>query len=205
MLVLGKGLGGGVFPLAALVAREGLNVAAHTALGHYTHEKNPVACAAGLATLDVIEEEGLVEHARELGEYAKTRLDELATRHALVGEVRGLGLLLGLELVRRDRGGARACDEAERVMYGALRRGLNFKVAMGNILTLTPGLVISRAELDQAIGILEASLKDVEASLTPSLSHPMGEGAAALTPSLSHRMGEGGRRPGEGCRTEGFR
>ena len=54
MLVLGKGLGGGIFPMAALLARESLNVATHTALGHYTHEKNPVACAAGLATLDVI-------------------------------------------------------------------------------------------------------------------------------------------------------
>lgn len=167
MLVLGKGLGGGVFPLAALIAREGLNVAAHTALGHYTHEKNPVACAAGLATLDVIREEGLVEHARELGDDAKTRLDELATRHTLIGEVRGLGLLLGLELVRREGGGERACDEAERVMYGALRRGLNFKVTMGNILTLTPALVLSRAELDQALDILEASLTDVEAFLTP--------------------------------------
>src|SRR5215467_5971531 len=59
ILVLGKGLGGGIFPLAAMLAREGLNVAQDKALGHYTHEKNPVACAAALATLQVIEEEKL--------------------------------------------------------------------------------------------------------------------------------------------------
>src|SRR5207247_6568594 len=74
MVVLGKGLGGGVFPLAALIAREGLNVASETALGHYTHEKNPVACAAGLATLQVIHEEKLVGHARTLGNYALERM-----------------------------------------------------------------------------------------------------------------------------------
>ena len=55
MLVLGKGLGGGIFPLAALVAREDLDVAGNVALGHYTHEKNPVACAAALAAIEVIE------------------------------------------------------------------------------------------------------------------------------------------------------
>jgi 4-aminobutyrate aminotransferase len=162
MLVLGKGLGGGVFPLAALIAREGLNVAADKALGHYTHEKNPVACAAGLATLQVIEEEKLVEHARELGDHAKQRLGELASRHPLIGDVRGLGLLLGVELLRDRATLERATDEAEQMMYGALSRGLSFKVTMGNILTLTPALTISPAEMDQAISILDAAIGEAE-------------------------------------------
>jgi 4-aminobutyrate aminotransferase len=156
MLVLGKGLGGGIFPLAVLIAREGLNVAGDTALGHYTHEKNPVACAAGLATLEVIEEEKLVEHARELGEYALGKLGEMATRHSIIGEVRGLGLLLGIELVRHRTTLQAATDEAEKIMYAALERGLNFKVTMGNILTLTPALTITQSEMDQAMGVLEA-------------------------------------------------
>src|SRR5437773_3180540 len=80
MLVLGKGLGGGIFPLAALLAREGLNVAAGQAFGHYTHEKNPVACAAGLATLQVIEEEALVEHSRALGDRALEHMRQMAKR-----------------------------------------------------------------------------------------------------------------------------
>lgn len=164
MLVLGKGLGGGIFPLAALLAREGLNVAADRALGHYTHEKNPVACAAGLATLEVIESEGLVERARDLGAQALDRLRAMATRHPLIGEVRGLGLLLGVELLRDGDPGQPARDEAERVMYAALRRGLNFKVTMGNLLTLTPALTISDAELDRAFTILDESLTEVETS-----------------------------------------
>ena len=68
MLVIGKGLGGGVFPLAALIARENLDVAGNRALGHYTHEKSPVACAAALATIRYVEENNLAEHARTLGQ-----------------------------------------------------------------------------------------------------------------------------------------
>ena len=138
ILVLGKGLGGGIMPLAAMIARESLNIAGDKALGHYTHEKNPVACAAGLATLQVIEEEKLVERARTLGEHALARFREIAQRRRIVGDVRGLGLLMGLELLRDAKTLERATDEAERVMYAALRCGLNFKVTMGNILTLTP-------------------------------------------------------------------
>jgi 4-aminobutyrate aminotransferase len=157
MLVLGKGLGGGVMPLAALIARESLNQAAHTALGHYTHEKNPVACAAGLATLQVIEEEKLVEHARSLGEVTVEKLRQMAHRLPLISDVRGLGLLMGIEL-RRQSTGEPATTEAEQVMYSSLRRGLNFKITMGNVLTLTPALTISAAEMEQALGILEATI-----------------------------------------------
>jgi 4-aminobutyrate aminotransferase len=164
MLVLGKGLGGGVFPLAALIAREGLNVAADTALGHYTHEKNPIACAAGLATLQVIEQEKLVEGAHTLGLHALERMRGMAKRHPLIGDVRGLGLLLGVELLPDNNAPTRASEDAEPIMYGALRRGLNFKVTMGNILTLTPPLTIARTELDQAFAILEDCIGEVESS-----------------------------------------
>jgi 4-aminobutyrate aminotransferase len=161
LLVIGKGLGGGIFPLAALIAREDLDVAPERALGHYTHEKNPVACAAALAAFDVIEDEGLVENARRLGELALRRLEALREREPLVGSVRGLGLLLGIELVR-DRGTMeRAADEAEWILYRALELGLNFKLTMGNIITLTPALTIREAELEQALDILEQCLAEV--------------------------------------------
>jgi 4-aminobutyrate aminotransferase len=162
ILVLGKGLGGGIFPLAAVLCRSAFNIAQHTALGHYTHEKNPVACAAGLATLHVIEEEGLIEHARTLGQYAKDRLQEMAQRHPLIGDIRGLGLILGVELLKDRATLAPATDEAERIMYSALRSGLNFKVTMGNILTLTPALTLKQAEMDQALAILERAIGEVE-------------------------------------------
>jgi 4-aminobutyrate aminotransferase len=163
MVVLGKGLGGAVFPLAALIAREHLNVAGHMALGHYTHEKNPVACAAALATLDLLTSENLPEKARELGNYALEKLRAMAGRLPIISDVRGLGLLLGVELGFRPPGGPYrpAIAEAERVMYEALNGGLNFKVTMGNVLTLTPPLTISREELDRALEILETAIRNV--------------------------------------------
>jgi 4-aminobutyrate aminotransferase len=162
MVVIGKGLGGGVLPLAAVIAREDLDVAADRALGHYTHEKNPVLCAAALATIDYIETHDLVTHARDLGRYTLERLGEMKERHPLVGDVRGLGLFLGIELVKDRQTRERASSEAEAVMYAALSRGLSFKTTMGNILTLTPALTIAREEMDRALAIIEESIAEIE-------------------------------------------
>ncbi len=162
MVVIGKGLGGGVLPLAAVIARESLDVAAARALGHYTHEKNPVLCAAALATIEHIEKYGLVAHARDLGRYTLERLQEMQSRHPLIGDVRGLGLFLGIELVKDRHTRERASDEAEAVMYAALSRGLSFKTTMGNILTLTPALTITREDMDQALAIIADSIAEVE-------------------------------------------
>ena len=162
MLVLGKGLGGGVFPLAALIARERFDVAGEMALGHYTHEKNPVAAAAALATIRYIEQHGLLAHARDLGRYALDRLTGMKDRHPLIGDVRGLGLLLGIELVTDRVTRARATAQAETVMYCALSKGLSFKLTMGNVILLSPPLVVTRDEMDRALDILDASLTEVE-------------------------------------------
>jgi len=162
ILVIGKGLGGGVFPLAAVITREGLDVAADRALGHYTHEKNPVACAAALATIAYIEAHNLAENARQMGLYAVERMRAMMSDIPLIGDVRGLGLLMGMELVRDRETRQRASDEAEAVMYRALSKGLSFKTTMGNILTLTPPLTITQSEMTQAMDILERSLIEVQ-------------------------------------------
>lgn len=164
MLVIGKGLGGGIFPLAALIAREGLNIAADKALGHYTHEKNPVACAAALAVLDIIETEGLLQNARTMGEYTLLRLQQMMQKHALISDVRGLGLLIGVELVKNRQTMERATTEADALMYFALSHGLNFKLTMGNILTLTPALTISKTEMDDALSIIDRGLSSLDPS-----------------------------------------
>ena len=150
MLVIGKALGGGIFPLAAMIAREDLDICGDGALGHYTHEKNPVACAAALAAIEYIEENRLADRARELGDYTLARLRELQSRHPSIRAVRGLGLLIGVELS--------GAAMAERAMYGSLERGLSFKVTMGTVLTLTPPLTVSREELDLAVRILDEAL-----------------------------------------------
>ena len=149
MLVIGKALGGGIFPLAALIARDDLNIMADRALGHYTHEKNPVACAAGLATLEIIERDKLPQRAAALGALALDRLTKMKDAHPQIGAVRGLGLLLGVELLE---------DEADEIMYRCLRRGLSFKTMMGNVLVLTPPLTISEHDLLRALDIIESSL-----------------------------------------------
>lgn len=161
MLVIGKGLGGGILPLAALIARDNLDVATDRALGHYTHEKNPVACAAALATIEVVEQERLLENARELGNYALERMHAMKQQHAVIGDVRGLGLLMGMELVKDRQTRERANDLAEEVLYRALGKGLNFKLSMGNIITLAPPLNITREQIDQAFDILDACLGEV--------------------------------------------
>ena len=162
ILVIGKGLGGGILPLAAIITRTELDVAADRALGHYTHEKNPVACAAALATIATIETHKLAENARQVGGYALERMKAMMVNHPLIGDVRGLGLLMGIELVRDRATRERATDEAEAVMYNALSKGLSFKITMGNILTLTPPLTITRTEMAQAMDILEQSLIEVQ-------------------------------------------
>jgi len=164
ILVLGKGLGGGVLPMAAIVARPELDVMADRALGHYTHEKNPVCCAAALATIECLEKDALVAQARALGEHALARLQELRSRHPLIGDVRGLGLLLAIELVRDRTTKERATDEAEAVMYRALEKGLSFKITAGNVLSLLPPLTISRADLEKALSIVDECLTVVAAS-----------------------------------------
>ena len=154
IVVLGKALGGGVLPIAACIARDDLNVAGAYALGHYTHEKNPVTAAAALATLEVIERDGLVENAARVGAHALGRLQEMKQRHAVIGDVRGRGLLLGIDLVTDRAAKTAAPDLAEQVLYRALSRGLSFKTTMGNVLTLTPPLITTMAQMDEALDIL---------------------------------------------------
>jgi 4-aminobutyrate aminotransferase len=85
----------------------------------------------------------------------------MKARHPLIGDVRGLGLFLGIELVKDRHTRERASDEAEAVMYAALSRGLSFKTTMGNILTLTPALTITQEEMDRALTIIEESIAEV--------------------------------------------
>jgi len=162
MLVIGKGLGGGVFPLAALITNQDFDIMPDRALGHYTHEKNPVACAAAIATIEYIEEENLLANAESTGNYAINRMRKMMQRHKIVGAVRGLGLLMGMELVKDRQTKESAVEEAEQVMYSALGKGLNFKVTMGSIITLTPPLTITKQEIDKALNILNVCLGEVE-------------------------------------------
>ena len=162
MLVIGKGLGGGVFPMAALLANDALNVVEDKALGHYTHEKSSVGCAAALATIDCLMEDGLLDNAVTLGNSGLQQLDALKLKHPIIHEVRGLGLFYGIDL-RVD--GKPASNEADAILYHSLSNGLSYKVGGGSILTLCPPLTINNDELTQAFNIIENGINIIEVPL----------------------------------------
>ncbi len=161
MVVIGKGLGGGIFPMAALIAREDLDVARETALGHYTHEKSSVGCTAALATIEYIEENNLLDHVDELSSYVREHIGQMMERFENIGDIRILGLQFALELVTDRKSKRRAYDISEKVMYRCLDKGLSFKVSKGNVLTMAPPLVITKEELKKALDILESSIEEV--------------------------------------------
>ncbi len=165
ILVMGKALGGGIIPIAAVIARPDLDVGGEYAFGHYTHEKNPVSARAALTTIEIIEDEDLVENAATLGAYALNRLHSLKDRHASIGDVRGRGFLIGIDLVLDRDGKTPANDLAEEVFYRCLDKGLSFKTTMGNVLTLTPPLITTRDQMDFALDTISECLGDAERHL----------------------------------------
>lgn len=150
MVALGKGLGGGIVPQAALIVRRDLDVASDVALGHYTHEKSPLGSAAGLATIETIERDRLVARARDLGMAGRARLEALRDRHPHIRDVRHIGAFFGVELDDAAR--------ADRALYAALERGLSFKVGGGTVLTLCPPLTIDDDTFALAWSILDGAL-----------------------------------------------
>ncbi len=154
IVTLGKALGGGILPIAAVVARRDLDVCGDFAIGHYTHEKNPVTARAALETLAVIRDEGLVERAATLGRHALGRLRETVGDNPIVGDIRGRGLMFGVDIVgdRSTMTSDRAA--AERIYYRCLEAGLSFKISAGSVLTLSPPLTIGQDDLDRALSIV---------------------------------------------------
>jgi len=162
VLVLGKSLGGGLVPFAGLVTLDKYNTLQHRSIGHYTHEKNALCAAAALAEIAYIEKHKLCKHAAELGQYTLKRLNAMKEQHALIGDVTGVGLHIGIDLVKDPKTKERAVDEAENIMFKCLEKGLAFKTIEGNVITLRPALVITQEEMDRALGILEEAIGEVE-------------------------------------------
>ncbi|WP_053975873.1 (R)-1-hydroxy-2-aminoethylphosphonate ammonia-lyase [Mangrovimonas xylaniphaga] len=158
ILCIGKGLGGGIVPQAAIITRDDYNVFGDISLGHYTHEKSPLGSVAGLTTIELLQNGGLLEKVHQDETYLETALSSLKKKHDIIGDVRGLGMLWGIELVKDRITKEKAVEEAEQVMYECLKQGLSFKVSSGNVLQLSPALTISREDLDKALHILDTSL-----------------------------------------------
>ncbi|NOI75960.1 aspartate aminotransferase family protein [Vibrio coralliilyticus] len=161
ILCIGKGFGGGLVPIAAMVTKDKYNTAEQISMGHYTHEKSPIGCAAALATMEAIEQEGLLEKVKDDSEFVRGKLLEMKGKYPVIGDVRGIGLLWGVELVTDRQTKQRAFDEAEAVLYQCLNNGLSFKVSQGNVIQLSPPLIISRQQLTEALAIFEEAIANV--------------------------------------------
>lgn len=157
IVVLGKPIGNG-FPLAAVVTTPEIATSFDNGMEFFsTFGGNPVACAAGLAVLDVVEEEGLQERARRLGERLLAGLREIRGRHALVGDVRGLGLFLGVELVRDRETLEPAGPEAGHIADRLRERGIlaGTDGPFHNVLKIRPPLILQEADADFFLAVLD--------------------------------------------------
>lgn len=159
ILVIGKGLGGSLYPISAVIAKPEFNVCQDISLGHYTHEKSPLGCAVGLALIEYMEKEDMLGHVAKLNALMKRRTDEMKKNIRAVGDVRLVGALLGIELIKDPETREKAVDEAEKILYNCLENGLSFKISQGNVLTLAPPLIISEEELDHAMDIVETAIR----------------------------------------------
>ena len=159
MVAIAKGIASGL-PLGVAAARADLMAwppGAHAS----TFGGNPVACAAAIATLKLLKD-GLVANAAEVGDYLMDGLRALAGRHCLIGDVRGRGLMIGVELVRDRQTKERATRERDAVVTGAFDRGLLLLGAGRNTIRFSPPLVLSREQADTAIRIFDEALSEVE-------------------------------------------
>jgi len=158
VMAIAKGIASGL-PLGVAVARGALMTwppGAHAS----TFGGNPVSCAAAIATIDLLKK-GLVANAAAVGEHLSNALRALAEKHPLIGDVRGRGLMIGVELVRDRRTKERATDERDRVVDAAFRRGLLLLGAGKNAIRFSPPLVLTRGQAETAARIFDEALTEV--------------------------------------------
>ncbi len=163
VMAIGKGMGNG-FPVTAIAVRDDHAEALAASFPSTSYGGNPMGCAAVCEVIAVMREEAIIEHCAELGEFALGRMAEIASRHPIVGEVRGRGALLAIELVK-DKATKEPFVEAGNLVYQtAFRRGLAWATA-GHILRITPPIVMSLDLMSKGLDIIDEAIGDVEARL----------------------------------------
>ncbi|PUA33862.1 MAG: aspartate aminotransferase family protein [Zestosphaera tikiterensis] len=164
VVTLGKALGGGL-PISAIVGNEEIMNSLPDLSYSFTLSGNPVASKAALAVIEFIEENNLLRRAEELGNYTMWRLKKIAEAHQLIGDVRGKGLMIGIDLVKDRETKERAYLEAKKVVWRAYELGLIIFFVSGNVLRVQPPLTIEKETLDEGLNVLEKAINDVEEGL----------------------------------------
>lgn len=163
IMTLSKTLGAGL-PLAAVMTTEAIEQTAHERgfLFYTTHVSDPLTAAVGVTVLDVVERDGLVAQASARGDRLKSGLRDLQQRYDCVGDVRGRGLLLGLEVVADRQTRAPGFELGARIMDEAMRRGLSMNIVklpgMGGVFRIAPPLTVSEAEIDRGLEIMSDAI-----------------------------------------------
>jgi putrescine aminotransferase len=171
LMIFAKGVTSGYLPLSGVMLTRGVHDTLKSLGGAFPHgftySGHPTACAVALRNLQIIEEEGLVDRAREMGVKLLAGLRELEA-HEIVGNVRGLGLLGGIELVR-DRQSKASFDAslgvARRVWLAALAEGVIVRPLSGDVIALSPPFVISEKQIDQMVSVLDRAIAVVAREL----------------------------------------
>ncbi|HEY2760896.1 MAG TPA: aspartate aminotransferase family protein [Pirellulales bacterium] len=163
IVTMAKGIGNGA-PLAACVTRKDIGEVMKRRIHFNTYGGNPISMTQGLATLEVIDKEGIQENARVVGDYLKGKLSELQEKHKLIGEVRGMGLMLGAELVKDRKTKEPASAEANEIMELCKDRGLIIGKGglFGNTLRIKPPMCITKPDIDFLIATLDEVLTAIE-------------------------------------------
>ncbi|MGQ9700532.1 MAG: 4-aminobutyrate--2-oxoglutarate transaminase [Candidatus Bipolaricaulaceae bacterium] len=164
LITVAKSIAAG-FPLSAVIGKtEIMDAPIPGAIGS-TYGGNPVACSAALAVLDIIEEEGLLERATKIGEILKSELERMAQEYPFVGEVRGLGAMVGVELVKDRTTKEPASELTKAIQMESLKHGLIFATAglYGNVIRFLLPLTTPEEALREGLAILEASFQTVSA------------------------------------------
>jgi 4-aminobutyrate aminotransferase-like enzyme len=163
IVAIGKGFGNG-FPVTCVAVREPFKESFEKISASSSYGGNPMACAAALASTEVIEEENLLEHALYLGEIAQKRMERMKMEHPIVGDVRTKGCLMGIELVK-DRTTKTPFDKAGELVYQkAFRKGLAW-IPAGHILRMSPPIVMDEATLLKGIDIIDEAIGETEKEL----------------------------------------
>jgi 4-aminobutyrate aminotransferase-like enzyme len=163
VVTLGKGFGNG-FPVTCVAVREPYKKSFEEISASSSYGGNPMACAAALASTEVIEQENLLEHALHLGEIALKRMRRMLDEHAIVGDVRAKGCLMGIELVL-DKNTKQPFDKAGVMVYQkAFAKGLAW-IPAGHILRMSPPIVMDEAALLKGLDIIDESIGETAAEL----------------------------------------
>jgi 4-aminobutyrate aminotransferase-like enzyme len=163
VVTVGKGFGNG-FPVTAMICRAEYKESFEAISASTSYGGNPMACAAALASLEVIEEEGLLENAQRLGAFFERRLAKLKEDHPIVGDVRVKGCLMGVELVR-DRASKEPFNQAGVSVYQkAFRKGLAW-IPAGHILRMSPPLIMEQEVAAKAMDIIDEAIGETEKEL----------------------------------------